>query len=416
MGELTNPGGGRDTTVLDSEPMPGDGQVPHMSALVHRLYWRLPQVYRTMDGRERQWPLKRWLGGALAVAGELDDHVTAWRGERPVGPDDPAPWGLAADELALWLDERRTVRSTLTDPLTADSRWLPWLAQLVGATLDPAASDAERRDTIRYATSGWRAGTRGAIADAARSALTGSRYARVVPHTQPTGGGGLEPGTIWDITVVTRVSETPDPDAVLGAILRTGVKPAGVRLHHAAYEASWDQIEAVYPTFAEREARTWDELAEAGLAFRPIPGNVLPNPSVETDTTGWAARTNSTFGRVLGGVDGAAMGRVTAIAAGSGGVDLPLAPVAPGAWHVSLSLRADVARVARLVVQWRDAGAVVLDTVTTELGTLPADEWGRAAVVPTAPASTAEARVYVEFDDMAAGEFFDIDAALVRAA
>lgn len=416
MGELTNPQHGRDTTVLASEPMPGDGQVPHMSLLVDRLYQRFPQIYRTMDARASQWPLKRWLGAALDYPGGIDDTVTAWRGERPIGPADLEPWGLPSDELARWRDERQSVLSTLGDPMTADVAWLPWMAQLVGAVLDPAASEAEQRDTIRYATSGWRAGTRGAIADAAKSALTGSRYARVVPHMKPSVGGGIEAGTIWDITIVTRVSETPDPEAVLGAVLRTGVKPAGVRLHTTVYEASWDQIEAVYPTWLERESATFDQQSEAGLVFRPIPGNVIPNPSVEVDTSGWAPRgAISTFGRVAGGVDGVGMGRVATTAAGTGEVNLPTAPASPGTWHVSFSIRPDVERYGQFFIDWLNAGAGVIDSTGVVIGTLPADTWTRAAVSDAvAPAGTVNARIYPQVTDMASGEHYDIDAAFMR--
>lgn len=416
MGELVNPPHGRDTTVLAGEPTATNGLVPYMSELVDRLYARFPQIYRTMDARDAQWPLKRWLGAALHYQGQLDAHVTAWNGERPIGPADPEPWGLAPDELARWRDERRSVLSTLGDPMTADAAWLPWLAQLVGAVLDPAANEAEKRDTIRYATSGWRAGTRGAIADAARSALTGSRYARVVPHTKPSEAGGLEPGTIWDITIVTRIGETPDPEAVLGAVLRTGVKPAGVRLHHAVYEATWDQIEAVFPTWLELEAATFDEQSEAGLIYRAVPGNVIPNPSVEVNTTGWTARgAISTFGRVAGGLDGLGMGRVTTTAAGTGEVNLPTAPASPGTWHVSFSIRADVERYGQFFIDWLNAGAGVISSTGVVIGTLPADQWVRAAVPDAvAPAGTVNARIYPQVTDMASGEHFDIDAAFMR--
>lgn len=416
MGELINPPRGRDITVLAAEPTAGNGLVPYMSGLVDRLYARLPQIYRTMDARDAQWPLKRWLGAALDYQGRLDAHVTAWRGERPIGPADPEPWGLSPGELARWRDERQSVLSTLGDPMTADAAWLPWMAQLVGAVLDPAASEAEKRGTIRYATSGWRAGTRGAIADAAKSALTGNRYARVVPHTKPSGAGGLEPGSIWDITIVTRVSETPDPDAVLGAVLRTGVKPAGVRLHHAVYEATWDQVEAVYPTWLELEGVTFDQQSEAGLIYRAVPGNVIPNPSVEVDTTGWSARgAISTFGRVAGGLDGVGMGRVTTTAAGTGEVNLPTAPASPGTWHVSFSVRADVERYGQFFIDWLNAGAGVISSTGVVIGTLPADQWVRAAVSDAvAPAGTVNARIYPQVTGMALGEHYDIDAAFMR--
>lgn len=402
------------TTPLAHEPMPGDGLVPYMSTLVDRLYQRLPEVYRTMDAVGSTWAFKRYLGGLLVQAGIIDDTITAIAGERAVGPATPEPWALRPDELATWQSNRRVRASALGDPMQADPAWLPWLAQLVGARLDPAASVDEQRDTIRYATSGWRGGTRQAIADAARTALTGTRYAQVMPHTTSVGGSPVA-GTVWDITIVTRSSETPDPGAVLGAILRKGVKPAGTILHHAVYGATWDQVEATLPTWADWESRTWDQLEQTGLSYQAIPSNLMPNPSFETDTTGWSALTNSTVGRVLGGVDGVGMGRVTATASGSAGARTPNAPItAPGTVLVGLSIRGDQARAGQYVVEYRNGANAVISSTTTPIATLPADEWQRQSGVFTLPAGTASVTVTIQLNSMAAAELFDLDAVDVR--
>lgn len=405
------------TTPLASEPLPGDGQVPHMSALVDRLYRRLPEVYRHLDAADGTWSFKRYLGGLLVGAGEIDATVEQIRGDRPVGPATPEPWALAPDELELWRQARRTRASALGDPVQARVEWLPWLAQFVGARLDPAATETERRDTIRYATSGWRGGTRSAIADAARTALTGTRYARVVPHTAPSGAGGIEPGDVWDLTVVTRVSETPDPGAVLGAILRKGVKPAGAVLHHAVYEATWDQQEAVYPTWDDRDAATWDQLAEAGLLFRPIPGNLMPNPSFETDDAGWEPRGAITdVGRVVGGLDGVGMGRVETNAAGTGEVLSPVVPVTAGtSYVVGLSARPTADRSVACSVDFWDGTDTYLSYAELSSGTAAtANTWRRVQGVVTAPPNAATARLYVHVGDMELDETYDIDAAIFR--
>lgn len=252
------------TTPLSGEPMPGDGQVPEMSTLADRLYQRLPEVYRTFDATDLTWPLKRYIAGMVKVAGQLDDMVEAITGDRPIGPTAPEPWALPDDELAVWRELRENRPSALADPVQAEAAWLPWLAQLVGARLDPAASETEQRDTILYATSGWRGGTRAAIADAARSALTGTKYARVMPHTKPD-GGALIAGTAWDITIVTRLSETPAIGAVLGAVLRKGVKPAGAVLWHHPYAAAWDDVTTEYATWAERNGVSWRTIEETGI-------------------------------------------------------------------------------------------------------------------------------------------------------
>jgi hypothetical protein len=244
--------------------MPGDGQVPYMSVLADRLYRRLPEIFRVLDARDSTWPFKRYLGAVLAQAGAIENMINLIAGDNPVGPGSPEPWGMVSDELTRWQLARLNRKSALGDPDQADLAWLPWLAQLIGAKLNPYASENEQRDTIRYATSGYRAGTRTAIADAAKSALTGTKYAQILPHQKPS-GGVLIAGTAWDITIVTRTSETPNPSAVLGAVSRKGVKPAGAVLWHQAYEASWTAVGAEFPTWADWNAATWQDLGEAGL-------------------------------------------------------------------------------------------------------------------------------------------------------
>lgn len=405
------------TTPLTSEPMPGDGQVPSMTTLVDRLYQRLPEIYRRMDAADSTWTLKRYLGATLAYGGLIDDTITRIAGDRPVGPATPEPWALRGSELAQWRANRLTRPSALADPDQADVAWLPWIAQLVGSTLDPSASEQEKRDTIRYATSGWRGGTRSAIGDAARTELTGSKYARVMPHTIPV-SGSLTEGTIWDITIVTRTSETPDPGEVLNAILRKGVKPAGVVLHHAAYGASWDQIEAVFPQWAPHwESLTFDELEQAGLMYVAIPDNAVPNPSFEVNTTGWAAGANTTIGRTLGGVDGVAMCRVTATGAGSAVLVSPDIPMTPGSAHFSFSARPDITRTVAYTLAFYAGASHISGSDFTK--TYPAsanDVWFRAgsSETVTVPATTTKMIATVTVTGMGAGELYDVDAFYAR--
>lgn len=252
------------TTPLASEPMPEDGQVPEMSALADRLYQRLPEAYRTFDSSDSTWPFKRYLAGMLKVGGQVDDTMVGIDGDRPIGPAQPEPWALHPEELANWRAARLTRPSSLGDPTQAEAAWLPWLAQLVGAVLDPAASEQEKRDTIQFATSGWRGGTRSAIADAAKSALNGTKLVRVMVHTK-TSGGSLVAGTAWDITIITRLSETPDVNAVLGAVLRKGVKPAGAVLYHYPATASWSAVTAAHHLWSSRPGKSWLEIEETGL-------------------------------------------------------------------------------------------------------------------------------------------------------
>lgn len=406
------------TTPLASEPKPGDGQVPYMTALVDRLYGRLPEVYRTFDSDGSKWPLKRYLGAALHQAGLIDNVIDGIAGSNPVGPD-RTPWALDGQALANWKAARTFRASSLADPAQADSKWLTWMAQLVGARLDPAANDMERRDTIRYATSGWRAGTRQAIADAAKTALTGTKYARVMPQTKPASGAGVTPGTIWQVTIVTRTSETPSAADVLAAVARKGVKPAGVVLYVTSYTSTWDIIEARYPTWDHLEQTTWDDLEQAGIRYETVPGNILVNPSFETDTVNWAAHgTNTTIARVLGGVDGVGMGRVTATAAGAAEIQqdgtITGPAITPGDHGFSVSVRPTAARAFTVTADYYSGATLLTPSQAISQGTLTANVWTRIGGTFTAPATCNKIVFWVQGQGMATAEYYDVDAAFLR--
>lgn len=209
---------------------------PAPGPVLDRLYDRLPEHYRTAD-EPLGYPLYRFLAGVCRELGQVEALIDR-------------------------LDTEIGGTSDLTDPMTADLAWLPWLAQLVGVQLRADLTPAEMRDAVRYASSGWRAGTKTAVADAAKTELTGTRFARVYDHSITTPGDG----GVWDVLIVTRTSETPDVTRVLQAVTRRGAKPAGVVLHHRAYEASWDTVQATYPTWSAWEAAgSWNKIQEAGL-------------------------------------------------------------------------------------------------------------------------------------------------------
>lgn len=163
------------------------------------------------------------------------------------------------------LTTAQTDTSDLVDPDVADDAWLGWLGQLVGVQLAPGLTALERRDAVRYASSGLYAGSKRAVADAARSELIGSRFARVYDHSTAA-ATGIGNGGPWDVLVVTRATETPSGAAVVAAIRRKGAAPAGVTLYHRAYEATWDTLETQRATWDQLEAAaTWDRLQETGL-------------------------------------------------------------------------------------------------------------------------------------------------------
>jgi hypothetical protein len=211
-----------------------------VSSTTTRVYERLPELYRRADEAQDSgpsgYPLLRFLSLLGDQLGELETLVDR------VGYFPADEGGVPGDT------------SDLTDPVTADDGWLGWLGQLVGVDVAsiPAAA---RRAAVAGASAGWRAGTADGIASAAQSVLTGTRYVRVIPHYT---------GDPWKVEVRTRVSETPDPAAVIPAIVAARAKPAGVELVHTQYEATWDAIVAENPTWADLEPDTWTGIEEAG--------------------------------------------------------------------------------------------------------------------------------------------------------
>jgi hypothetical protein len=211
---------------------------PDVADLTDRLYDRLPAMYRDAD-EPLDFPLLRWLSLLLDPAGELD-----------VLHDRLAPADL-------------TDTSELADPATADLAWLPWLAQMVGVRLSRDLTGQAARDAVQFASSGYRGGTKAAVADAAKSELTGTRYAQVFDHS--TDASVIGAAGEWDVLIVTRTTETPSVARVLDAVVAKRAKPVGVVLYHRAYNATWGQVQTVFPTWADWNGRTWAQIQEAGL-------------------------------------------------------------------------------------------------------------------------------------------------------
>lgn len=220
---------------------------PQFGVTTMRLYERLPEYIRLADARQTMpnglsHPLLRFISSVVDTASEVERTI---------------------QRLDYDLDGGNTT-SDLVDPRTADARWLPWLGQLVGARITPNLSEAEARDAVLYASAGFRAGTKQAVADAAKTELTGAKAARVYDHSTDT-AGGLGTATQWDVLIVTRPSETPSIAAVIAAVERRNAKPAGVVLHYATYEASWAAIHANLPTWGHWRGKTWRTIQEVGI-------------------------------------------------------------------------------------------------------------------------------------------------------
>lgn len=212
-------------------------------------YESLPYIYRELDPLQPipngGYPLKKWVAGLTEQLGQIEAVIDAADYE----PADSRELDSQAD-------------SQLTDPDTAPVQWLPWVGQLVGVQVNTLLSEAEQRDQVRGAVSGFSGGTKKALIAAAQSALTGTRHVELYDHSinNPHDGGGE-----WDVLVVTRTNETPSPAAVLQAIADKRAKPAGVLLHMRSYQASWDQLATSRPTWADWDGKTWTQVEETGI-------------------------------------------------------------------------------------------------------------------------------------------------------
>lgn len=166
------------------------------------------------------------------------------------------------------LDEGGTgTPSALADGTTADAAWLKWLALALGVPARGNRTTIDLRAAITNAGSGWRGPTRAAVADAARSALTGTRFVEVRDHY--TAGGGAGTGSVtsqWQLGVVTLDSQTPDRAAVLAAIDTAGVKPAGVQITSEKYAATIARLESTYLTVGAYDGLTVQQVEETGAA------------------------------------------------------------------------------------------------------------------------------------------------------
>jgi P2-related tail formation protein len=139
---------------------------------------------------------------------------------------------------------------------------LPYLAQYVGARLTQGSSVAAQRNQIRRPTRQDR-GTIYSIKQAIMPLLTGDQS---VVIRERDGISSTE--NAWRLTIITLTDETPDPQAVLNAILI--VKPAGIVLNYANMQGQdWESVDLRYATWAAMKAAnaTWADTKYA----EPIP-------------------------------------------------------------------------------------------------------------------------------------------------
>lgn len=165
----------------------------------------------------------------------------------PDRPDD-APLGTTSD---------------LVDPRTANTEWLPWLSQFAGHNINHFTSLEDARDAFATTESNFAAGTIGAIQSAVGTVLEGTKTVRVFPMT--TRLDQIGQATQWDVSIVTRTSESPDISVMEDAVVKRNAKPAGVVFHFHKHQSTWDAVELANPTWDIFDTRDWIGIEEAGL-------------------------------------------------------------------------------------------------------------------------------------------------------
>lgn len=280
---------------------------PVYSTTTERFYYRLPDIYRETDA-QHDYQFKKYISSVLDTLGDIDLLVARFR---YMAPNELEMQRRYAQKHTIQKHPDRVKgapplasTSDLVDPLAADEDWLPWLGQLVGVYISPNMNIFEKRDSIATASAGYRAGSKYAMEKAVRTVLSGSRYAVALPHTKVDVNGNIQAGTVWDLTILTRASESPDSASILRTIDKPTVKPAGVKLYHRTYSASWDTIEAALPHWRDWETVTWDDLEQVGLVYKNLVGNLVPNPSFEVDAAGWTKTGAITITRRAANMDG----------------------------------------------------------------------------------------------------------------
>lgn len=152
--------------------------------------------------------------------------------------------------------------SDLVDPRTANTEWLPWLAQFAGRNISHFSTMEDARTALASGNN-FSAGTIGAIQNAVQTVLTGTKTVRVFPMTATLNAIGQ--ATQWDVSIVTRTSESPDISVMEEAVRLRNAKPAGVVFHFHQHQSTWDAVELANPTWDVWDTRTWTQLEESGL-------------------------------------------------------------------------------------------------------------------------------------------------------
>lgn len=125
---------------------------------------------------------------------------------------------------------------------------LPWLGQFVGVDVNIGMAAVDQRQQIRD-VSGWKRGTRAALFGAPAPYLTGTKTVLFRERFPDA----------YSFEVITYTAETPNPAAVLAALLDQ--KPAGLVMTYNVFAGQdWQSVKNNYATWQDVKNHyiTWD--------------------------------------------------------------------------------------------------------------------------------------------------------------
>lgn len=248
------------------------------SVYTERLYNRLPDFYRTDDTRNGM-ALLAFIASIGDEAGDVEVlfdrlNFSPWGGNQPFATLWP-PFTFESWPVFDLLDWDHFAgpgvpACQLTDPDTCDPSWLPWIAQFLGLTVDPAAPIATQR--LSLGAGRPIPSTVPAIIAAAQAYLTGTKVCRVTQYTpdqwtytvtihawQVQGDTYDELEAMYPTidafeTAFPHYTDIPSALPELTAALQAQV-PAGMTMILVALpRPSYDEIEAAYPSIPAFEA------------------------------------------------------------------------------------------------------------------------------------------------------------------
>lgn len=236
---------------------------------------------------------------------------------------------------------------------------------------------------------------------ATRMAFELARYKAPVRRIESISIDGTSRGADWDtllqMTMLQRVTVNhlgPDGTTVIA-------KDYTVRSFDWTYTASPKSVKLVLG------------LDEGAV----IPGpNTVPNPSFETDTTGWANDTNATLTRVTTQkFSGTAAVQITATAGADAKISTPSGtsgiPVTIGTYYaLSAWFKSAVtARSCLAQIRWYDSGGSLLSTSSGSTVTDSTSAWTESVLAVAAPASAAFAQIVLAITSPSAAEIHYAD-------